>query len=350
MLRSHHAIMRVAFLFMMAVSALTLVSSVAAICKPPGDFGTPGNDTIECNQGHEPVGDVGGDLGDDEIEINSSTTVNYVTGDGFDPNQDNIIDQPTGEGGNDTIHLKGHANAFVAGDYVFGNGGNDTITIDGTVSAPVYGDLAIAAGETTVNGGHDTILVNGAVNSHVSGDFVGNGNGGDDTIIVNGSVDCVQGDELTSGNGGNDTITINGTAGCVTGDTIYNSGNGGNDTITIRGTVGEVQGDNIQQSSLGGSDRIIISGTVTTSVFGDSGTSGLGGDDYVELQNGASIGGTIEGREGTDILAFAFSGIGQPERDTLAAAIAAASPAGGSLTIRGQTYTWVDFEQLLNLS
>ena len=351
MMRSNRRMIPLALLFMLAVGLLTLVSSVAASCTPAGDFGTPGNDTIICNGGHQPVQDVGGDLGDDAIEINASTTAYYVTGDGFDPNQDNTFDVPTGHGGNDTIHLKGDA-SIVAGDYVFGNGGNDIIRIDGTVGGPVYGDAALAAGESAANGGHDTILINGWVNGNVSGDFSNAlGNGGDDTITVNGSVaGCVQGDDLVSGNGGNDTITINGTGGCVTGDTIAYPGNGGNDTIIIRGTVGSIEGDNIQQSSLGGNDRIIISGTVNASVFGDSGNSGFGGDDYVELQNGATIGGRIEGREGNDTLAFAFSGISQPERDALAAAIAAASPASGSLTLRGHTYTWVDFEQLLNLS
>ncbi|MCS7070819.1 MAG: hypothetical protein NZM00_04885, partial [Anaerolinea sp.] len=66
---------------------------------------------------------------------------------------------------------------------------------------------------------------------------------------------------------------------------------------------------------------------------------------------GAAIIGTINGGPGIDGLGFAFT-VNVPSlaaANAISAAIAAASPAGGTITIGLLTYTWTNFEALYNL-
>jgi hypothetical protein len=216
-----------------------------------------------------------------------------------------------------------------------GGSGNDTITCnDGTIgSTIVLGD-----------GGDDSITVEtGTGVDLVSGDNFPGLTGGNDTIIINGSASRVQGD--SDGEGGDDEIVINGTVGGnVDGD--FTNGDGGNDTITISGTVGgAVYGDDV--GSNGGDDTIIISGSVGGDVAGDDGIGLSGGDDYVELQDGATIGGTIYGNGGTDTLSFRFS-VAACDYSALAKTISQ-NASSGSMTINGNTYDWDGFEELSDL-
>lgn len=273
------------------------------------------------------------------------------------------------DNGADTISCTGADPNGVNGDLPLPlPGGADTITVQpgATVSNAIIGD-GIASG----TGGNDVITNNGTtiatgattgINGDIEGDFVVDGDGGNDVITNNGTVaGDIDGDTVddfnndgTGGNGGDDTLINNGVVGDdMDGDNAAH--NGGDDIIINNGTVnGNIEGDdNINAAgSVGGNDRITINGVVGGSVLGDAGVQ-TGGDDVVILQNGANGGVDnallIDGNGGNDQLVFNFTVNDQAAYDALAAQIAAANPAGGSLTFNGQTFNWQNFEQLVNL-
>ena len=215
--------------------------------------------------------------------------------------------------------------------------GNDTFTLNsGVTASTVKGDSLIDGNPGNADGGNDTITINGTVTENVYGDY-SNANGGNDTITINGDVfQDVHGDAIT-GNGGDDKITINGSASDVYGDSA--SGDGGDDKITINGSASNVYGDFV--GGEGGNDIITINGTVNGNVYGDNPWAGVSdGDDTVIIGSGATVAGTIDGNGGTDILKFTF--LHQSD-------LAGKDPAGDNLTHNGQTYTWLNFEQLLSI-
>jgi len=285
--------------FMVVVGVLAPTSMVLADCQPDG---TAADDTIVCT-GNDLDGVYGGE-GDDTI-----------TNDGA------------------AAHLTGDTTLFIGPI-----AGDDTIINNGTTEQ-IIGDLAFD------DGGDDTIINNGTVNMVIVGDDVANGQGGNDTITNNGVIQqTIFGDAAQDG--GDDTITNNGTVGWdILGDS---ASSGGNDVIVNTGTVdGSIYGDNADTNPLAGDDTIINSGTVGGVIDAEA------GDDTVTLEDGANGGAddvlVIDGGAGTDVLVFSFT-ITDPELyDQIAAEIAAQSPAGGSITINGQTYIWSNFEQLVNL-
>ncbi|MEX2161155.1 MAG: hypothetical protein WD751_04495 [Anaerolineales bacterium] len=192
--------------------------------------------------------------------------------------------------------------------------GNDTFEQDaGTSVAGVNGDGTPINTLGEGNGGNDTITINGTVTGVVIGDYVNYANGydgGDDTIIINGTADGIQGDHAR---------------------------NGGDDTIIINGTVSYIYADNIVIE--GGSDDIQINGTVTGFIEADD-DGRPGGDDTVTLGTNAEVVGTIDGGDGTDTLRF---------RALRQSELSGYSAAGGTLTVNGHAYTWVNFESLIGL-
>ena len=100
-----------------------------------------------------------------------------------------------------------------------------------------------------------------------------------------------------------------------------------------------------------GSDTVSAGGRI------EGGITCGDGADLVYILNGvvagagAAVIGTIDGGTGVDGLGFAFTvTVGsQAEADALSAAIAAASPAGGTITIGGVPYAWTNFEILYDL-
>jgi hypothetical protein len=217
--------------------------------------------------------------------------------------------------------------------------GDDTYVQDaGVTSENVYGDALEDGIVSTGNGGDDTLTINGDVDAgggsvaQVLGDGV-TGNGGDDTIIVNGFVDHAVLGDGAGGNGGDDTIVINGDVnGNVLGDQA--GGDGGDDVIVINGIVVGVFGDSAGGTD--GNDYIEVNGEVTAFLRGD------GGNDTVNLGDNAIVGAVMDGGAGTDTLSF--DAISQSDLDALGL-----DPAGGSITINGETYNWLNFEQLLGL-
>lgn len=215
--------------------------------------------------------------------------------------------------------------------------GNDTYVQDaGVTSVSVGGDAEPDGSQNTGDGGDDHITINGTVILCVDGDQV-DGNGGNDTIIINGEVQCELTGDYVTGNGGNDHLIVNGEVDSdVKGDSA--DGDGGDDTIIINGSVGgDVFGDFADLD--GGDDVIIINGSVVGDIFGDD-VFGAGGNDTVTLGVGASVGGLIDGEGGFDTLKFAA---------LTAAQVLGLDPAGGTITIGGNTFVWQNFEELIGL-
>ncbi|MEX1246874.1 MAG: hypothetical protein WEA61_00190 [Anaerolineales bacterium] len=282
------------------ICSLLLAAMPAGLAFAGDCDGTAGDDNITCSADPTvPDGDVGLGLGDDVYVQNELVVSQSVQGDALEDGADNF-----GDGGNDNITVNGFAFA-VTGDGTDGNGGADTIILGSDSAA-----FGVLGDSVTGNGGDDTIVFNGAA-LFVGGDGA-DGDGGSDTIIINGETEDVAGDEVL-GKGGDDLIIINGfVLFDVTGDCA--DGDGGNDTIVVNGEVG---GD----------------------VLGDC-VGGAGGDDTVTLGAGAIVGGIIDGEDGFDTLQFAALTQGQ---------LAGLDPAGGTITFGGNTYAWLNFEQLIGL-
>jgi hypothetical protein len=228
----------------------------------------------------------------------------------------------TGTAADDTLY-----NAGSVGGNMDGADGGDTLTNTGILTSMDGGT------------GHDTVTNAGQMLGGMTGDA------GDDNL-TNTSTGTIYYDMV--GGTGNDTQSNAGTVerhmdGGDDDDSLSNTGSvwqdmhGGNgsDILTNEGQVGgSIYGaaDN---------DTLINTGLVTGYMTGDD------GDDTVVLQDGAVVGGIIDGGPDTDSLQFDFN-VG-PDLDRLSALIMAANPAGGSITINGNTYTWINFEQLVNL-
>lgn len=245
-------------------------------------------------------------LGDDILVLHLSYFEGDVAGDGLEDGTAN-----TGDGGDDYMLIDAiNPIGIVAGDKTVGNGGNDTIIV--SYIRIVAGDIVTGAG------GNDYILVELSATDGLYGDYSG-GDGGDDTIILDGAIyqGMVAGD-LAGGDGGDDTIVINGfvyNGVDVCGDFLTGGGNGGDDTITVNGTV---YGD----------------------VLGDCVARGIGGNDRIIIGDGAIVYGVIDGEGGNDILNFLAA---------LQSDLNLLDPAGGTITIGGQTYNWRNFETLLGI-
>jgi hypothetical protein len=144
------------------------------------------------------------------------------------------------------------------------------------------------------------------------------------------------------GNGGNDTITNYGlVTGSIAGDFV--TGNGGADNIINYGTVQQkIMGD--EALGAGGNDTITNRGVVENAINGEGGNdiiinadNGNGGADHILYLNGGP---------GTDTLVFRYSSAALYNQ--VKAALVGKSPASGSITINGQTFTWFNFEQIRN--
>lgn len=213
-----------------------------------------------------------------------------------------------------------------------GTSQSDTITNQGTVTGYIW-----SAGFSSSSAQQDTITNNGTV-----GDDQQNPETNDD-------------DDGVWGSAGNDTIINNGTVvGGATG-AIFGDGYGAyvpdQDYIVNNGTTyGDINGD----FQARGHDTIIINGLVNGSVYGDINPSFIqwgpnsGGNDLVIIRDNGRVTGVIDGNQGNDTLRFELTPQTQAEYDALIAAFASASPTNGSLAFRDRTFTWLNFETLLN--
>jgi hypothetical protein len=377
------------YLFMSAAFIGLAVAAVSpSVAQLACDDGGPANDVIVCDTSPADGMVTGGDGADDVTVTDAVDDPVDVTGDGIETTDDALI------GGDDTVTMDGTAGGVQGDDLstrsssgdAIAVGGNDAIDVNGSAEE-VAGDSASGVvdagpGASTVIGGSDTIEVDGSVGGSITGDSLDGSSpegdtivvGGNDTMTIGGSVgEDVTGDNiavasdfgLTIGAGGADNLTIAGdVSGDVVGDGVEaatDSGlviaTGGDDTITVSGNVeGSVYGDGVSAEStsgdaaaLGGHDTIVISGNVGGDVMADglavaseSGQAILqGGNDTVRIEEGAIVGGVIDGESGEDRLEFAFL---TPED------VVGLLAAEGSYTHENQTYTWQNFEELLGLA
>jgi len=126
----------------------------------------------------------------------------------------------------------------------------------------------------------------------------------------------------------------------IIGDSYIGNGSG-NDTIINYGVVMNIYGDSFDRAG-SGNDTIINNGSVSGDIIAG------GGNDYIVIRG--SVGGLIDGGDGIDILDFGLAGCaGVLQGDIIGEVIASAdeNPAGGTITIGANTYTWANFEELL---
>jgi Thrombospondin type 3 repeat len=200
--------------------------------------------------------------------------------------------------------------------------GTDTDGYSGTVypdDVSVLADATISVDiedAIDTNSAADTITVNGGSISAPARAI--DGGSGPDVITINAG--SVSGSAGIVGNSGNDSITING--GSVTATSTAIDGGNSDDTITING--GTISGDGRALRGGGGNDTVILAG--------DSTITGLIQADSV-----------VEDAGTNDILRFAMA-VPAADLAALQATLAAATHAGGSITINGYTYSWANFE------
>ncbi len=331
---------RHSLIIIIAVVSVGLLVGGLLATRAAGDCdGTPGNDVIDCTVSpSNPDTQVDGDLGDDTITVEAGVTTDFIDADGESSAADS---KGQGNGGNDVIVNNGTVNVSISGDYVTGAGGNDTITNNGSVGT-IYGEEAAG---TVTSSGNDNITNNGSVANDIIADDNATA-GGNDTVVNNGTV----GGTIDAG-GGDDTVT-NSSTGTV-GNNV-NAGNG-NDIVTnngsVNGTIDAGNGNNnVTNGGKVGTNIVSGNGTDTITNNGNvTGTIDAGdGSDTVTIGDGATVGGVISGGSaldtGTDTLQFKFD---DPAAGAAAAAVLAGkSPAGGTATFGGHTYTWSNFEQL----
>jgi hypothetical protein len=330
--------------------ALRLGMQTLATCTP-SDTGTSGSDTIICDTSNPPTGQVEGGDGDDNIVIESGVnSSSQVAGDNYNSGT-------TGTG-DDFIIVNGTlTDTSLSGDSFNDDGAGDDIIINnGTSDIEMYGDSAGG------NGSGNDIIINNGTTYGLIGDTAGGDGSGSDQLVNNGTVNTLVGDTYSGNASGNDTITNNGyvindivgDGGMVSStgnDTIINNGvvdysiygddaygiGTGNDTINNSGTVNQ----NIDAG--GGNDTVANSGVVNGTIYAGA------GDDTVIIQGNGTVNGTMDGGSGYDVLTFSLNSSDPAQLEEWAAQIAAANPAGGTLTINGHIYTWQNFEELSSL-
>ncbi len=242
------------------------------------------------------------------------------------------------------------------GDAIFAGSGS-TVTNNGTVSATGASNegVYVFPGSTINNNGSIATTGNSAAAVRLDGS--GNQITNNGTISTSGS-----GSDAIGGTSGNTIINNGSLATTGTGAGIFQYGSASTTTtITNTGTItangdgiliwngntnidhsGDIAATGRAISTGNGTDTVLLDGNVT----GDVNTGG--GNDAVTV--GASnprLNGELNGGAGTDTLTFALT-VTSAEAPALAAAIAAASPAGGTLTYGGNVYEWVNFETLIN--
>jgi hypothetical protein len=300
-----------------------------ADCADVGDTGS-GGDIIVCT-GADPDGYDGTANGDD-VTVQPGASV-------IDPVGDDAIFTADGA---DTVTVNGGTVTAVFNDGIAGGNGADTITVNaGTLDAE----------EDAIDGDDDddVITINGGT---VHGDdSCADGGGGFDTITVNGGNltaggFCIDNDE------GDGQITITGGT-LLSGDEVV-KGHDGQNVVTITGGTLTSSDEDVIDTDAGDDIVSIKNATLTTQDEPDHVAVQLDtGDDQLTLGNGAVIqgnqNGLIDGGDHNkgDTLTFDMT-VPAGDLAALQAAIAGANPAGDSITINGETYTWINFEELVD--
>ncbi len=233
------------------------------------------------------------------------------------------------------------ANTAIRASGANGGSGNMTAINRGTVNSLWLGitTWSDSGNATVINSGTVTTLVS------LSDGLTAHSNSGSATVINSGTVNATDDGISASSNSGTATVINSGTV-----TAVYNGVQVGANTpfSTVINSGSLTTTHASRNAILGGihSDLVINSGELNAP------NSGLAidtraGDDTVIIEGG-SVDGLIDGGDDTDSLAFSIVH-GAEGFDRVVAALAAADPAGGSITINGETYTWSNFESLQNL-
>lgn len=265
------------------------------------------------------------------ITNQTGATINHIQG--------NYNEGANSSGGGNTINNSGTVGNSIYGSYNSGansSGGSNNITSSGSVGDSIIGSYNLA---DDTSGGSNTIT-NAGTTDYIDGDWsIGDRSSGGSNTITNTASGRTTNDIFGSSNdgvdstGGSNTITNAGTAGLD----VYGSYNhgassiGGSNYIYNTGMVlGSVYGSyNEGANSVGGGNYVSNSGTVYGSIYGSyntgAGASATGntinnsgrvwgsihagtGDDTVYITGGSSVGGVIDGQDGTDTLHLSASG------------------------------------------
>jgi Ca2+-binding RTX toxin-like protein len=126
------------------------------------------------------------------------------------------------------------------------------------------------------------------------------------------------------------------------------AGNAGDDTL--------IGGSGADSLAGGSGDDVLTGGPGDDTFDGGTGSGDAvgGADSDVVIVTSAQITASLDGGEGgavdDDQLILAFDGgtVTQAQADAINTQLASADPASGSITINTVTYTWVNFEQIVN--
>lgn len=333
-----------------------------------GVFGGLGNDTI-INSLHAYISGIDGGPGDDSIR-NHSLVAGVLEGGADNDNVTNfggaLANYVGGSAGNDSVSNGGALNSSIRGGV-----GQDTVTnFAGAVASWLNGD---EDNDRVLNGGFVNADLNGGTGNdsvvNLAGAFVSQiyGDAGLDTVVnggfLNGTAWGGDDNDIVVNLGGAQATNISGDYG---NDSVFNGGylvgllygGFGNDTVvnaafsySAGADLGEGDDQFINGGYLngnitcgGGADQISL---VSPSYMAGSISCGSGNDTVYLL--GGTVIGLIDGGPNSDAITFQFTYTGTPAQiAAIQAAFAVANPAGGSITIGAQTFTWVNFEFLYN--
>ena len=215
-----------------------------------------------------------------------SPVANTIYGD----NNDNVL---VGTSGNDKIYGLGGNDTLIGlggDDLLDGGAGIDTVDYSGNLSAGVTINLSTGLA-TSSDSGTDTLV---SIENIIGSSFADNitGNSGDNVIDGRGGNDRIEGGT------GNDTYVFGNDWGQ---DVLTDAG--GTDTITF---AGETLG---LQATISAAGLSVTDGTNLLTVNGASIENLLGSqaDDVFRFSDGASLSGTLDGREGQNVLDFSTS-------------------------------------------
>lgn len=237
----------------------------------------------------------------------------------------------TGSGG-EVVSCAGTDN-----DGYLGTDFGDEITIQ-TGADVSDDDPAIDSG-----GGEDEIVMQGGMVMSTNSNAIDAGSDNDIVTINGGTVTGALGSAIELGSGVDTLI--------VTGGTITALSDGVHDVESVQITGGMIySGDQDGIDTSDGNDNVSISNATVQSDGADPSANAIelnSGDDTLTLGSGANIVGQIDGRDDTDTLVFAME-VPAMELAAVQAAIAGADPAGDTLMINGLTYTFINFESLID--
>lgn len=270
-------------------------------------------------------------------------------------------------GGDDVVTISGRVMATSAGggDGINTGAGSDTVVVNSTgvvtsafanaistgsendsitIMAGAYIGSSCTVGTITAGTGDDVIVIGGTVveDNTGGGDAVAAG-AGNNTITIQGTaIITAAGGNAISALGGNDTLTV------AYGARISSAGGsaaiglaGGNDTFTNYGSISATGAADAINMGTGDDIFSNVGGTISA-ITGQDAISLGGGNDTATISSWSRITGNINGGAQTDTLKFNFTGVNA----STASILKALTAASGSLTIRGQTFTWSNMENL----